>query len=88
MDTNAIFLFLIGAIALIIISETSEAILLFIFGFFLAAFAWNINTIFSISETTYDNWGRLFIYSYWGLVIFTFAKSSVSGTVIIKRKNA
>ena len=79
MDSNLVFAFLILIIILLIASVIDEAILLLIAGFSIAVIAWNMDTMLSITATSYSSFGNLLILSYWISAVFCFGKAAITG---------
>ena len=90
MDTNLVFAFLTIIIILLVVSEVDEAILLFIFAFAIVSISWNLETLFSVTSTSYSSFGKLLIFAYWGAAVFCFGKAALTGyegiTILRKRR--
>lgn len=75
MDTNLLFSILIIIILAIVAIEWDEAFILFIIGFLAIGIAINLETAFSIDNTTYQGFGQLIQLSYAFVGIFAFTRT-------------
>ena len=79
MDINTVTAFLVALILVIIIDFIDDGIPLLLIGFVTAAFAWNLNSVLSITSTALSGWGIVIIWGYWMIAVFSFGKAGVAG---------
>ena len=83
---NLIYAFLVASLIVVIIDAIDQALILWIFGFLCAVFAWSISETFSITNSSYGGFGRIFILGVWALVIICFGKAALTSNTIIKER--
>lgn len=79
LDTGTLISFVVALVLVLIINETEEGIPLILIGFISMAIAWNITSIFGVSFTGLDGFGKLIFLGYWITIAFAFLKAAATG---------